>query len=156
MYKLVESVVERVLIVLSLLVGFAVLVVRTSEVRVGKAHGIVRPERLEANNGKAGKRVHAEEIAEHQKDAEIPWQRSEARPAVGQVEIGEGFVGSLHHDNLLMFSRREEDEHNPRIRKDRPSNEARTLFGANRIDIVVVLRVALEVASNGLLLGAIG
>lgn len=69
--------------VLSLLVGFAVLVVRTSQVGVGKEHGIVRSKRLEANNCKAGKRVHAEEIAEHQKDAEIPRQRSEARPAVG-------------------------------------------------------------------------
>jgi len=150
MYKLVASVVER--LVLSLLVGFAIPVVRTSEVRVGKAHGIVRSERLEANNCKAGKRVHAEEIAEHQKDTEIPRQRSEARPAVGQIEVGEGFVGSLHQGNLLVLSRREEDEYNPRIGEER-SEKGRTLLGADRIDIVVVLQVALEVASDGLLLG---
>ena len=146
--------------VLRLLVGFAVLVVRTSQVGVGKEHGIVRSKRLEANNCKAGKRVHAEEIAEHQKDAEIPRQRSEARPAVGQVEIGQGFVGSLHHDNLLMFSRRVEDEHNPRI-GDRQhgedlSEKARPLHVVDRVVIAVVLRVALEVASNGVPLGAIG
>ena len=136
----------------SLLVGFAIPVVRTSEVRVGKAHGIVRSERLEANNGKAGKRVHAEEIAEHQKDTEIPRQRSEARPAVGQIEVGEGFVGSLHQGNLLVLSRREEDEYNPMIGEER-SEKGRTVLGADRIDIVVVLQVALEVASDGLLLG---
>jgi len=98
-----------------LLAGFAVLVIRTSEVRVGQAHGIVRSERLEANNGKAGKRVHAEEVTADRKDAENPRQRSKTREAVGQIEVGEGLVGSFHHGNLLAFSRREEDEHNPRI-----------------------------------------
>lgn len=77
MYKLVartlsSGLVERILTVLSLLVGFAVLVVRTSEVRVGKAHCVVRSERLETNKCKAGEGVHAEKVTADRKDAENP------------------------------------------------------------------------------------
>ena len=77
MYKLVartlsSGLVERILTVLSLLVGFAVLVVRTSKVRVGQTHGIIRPERLETNKCKAGKGVHTKEETTDRKDAENP------------------------------------------------------------------------------------